>query len=121
MVLNIDKKNPDLLKIPIRYQVVGSEKFKEVPLGQFLDTLQKNSGKTKTIKITDASYNTLLDLSALNIQAKAGFNQLPWNVQSANTHFSISEFSEEAERGGVGIKEVFSLLQSLNNEDPKGV
>jgi len=77
MVLNIDKKNPDLLKIPIRYQVVGSEKTKEVPLGKFLDNLQKNSGKTKTIKLTDASYNTLLDLSALNIQAKAGFNQLP--------------------------------------------
>lgn len=120
MVLNIDKKNPDLLKIPIRYQVVGSEKTKEVPLGKFLDNLQKNSGKTKTIKLTDASYNTLLDLSALNIQAKAGFNQLPWNTQSVNTHFSISEFSEEAERGGVGIKEVFLLLQSLNNEDPKG-
>lgn len=118
MVISVD--TPELLdSITLQYQVAGSDKQITKTLRQFMDMLDSYSDQEKQIIIKDEAYDTLLQYSALNIQAKAGFNQTPWNKTKA-TSFTLSEFRHDAQLNGVGVQRIFYLLHSLNQEAPKG-
>jgi hypothetical protein len=67
---------PNIDELTITYHTVDDAPV-TMKILDFLDTMQRASGKTKQIIIDDDSYTNLLSLSALNIQAKAGFNQAP--------------------------------------------
>jgi hypothetical protein len=56
-----------------------------------------------------------LQLSALNIQAKAGINQLPWN-QSKSTQVKIGQFDNN-DNLRVSTRHTFELLHELD-QDP---
>lgn len=102
------------LSIEVSYKIDGKTYTRT--LEQFLDMIQ-NSTETKQISIDDSLYEVLLDLSVLNIQAKSGINQKPWNIESGRTAFSISEYIDEAKGSvGLGVKRTFQLLQSLQSE-----
>ncbi len=76
MVIHYD--TPDLLNsIQLEYRVAGSNQKIRVTLGEFMDLLDAQHETDKQIIIEDEAYDTLLQYSALNIQAKAGFNQTP--------------------------------------------
>jgi hypothetical protein len=119
MVLNVD--GVDLEAIPVQYKLAGENGGRPISttLGQLLKKMQEQSGKSKKIVIDDSTYDELLKLSALNIQAKAGLNQTPWN-QTKSTEFSIGEFKNEAKLNGVGVKRIFMLLTSLKQERSPG-
>ena len=116
MILNVSMSNTDLLNnITIEYKTTGQDKYEEKTLNQFFQDLEKCSNSEKNIQLNDNGYDTLLELSALNIQAKSGFNQRPWNINKS-TSVSIGEFNDNS------IKKTFSLLQSLDyDEQPKDI
>ena len=127
--LNATIKNADIDHIMVSYHtstvVIDSNGNKkkqkgpeiQVTLRQLLDVMEKQSNANTTIVIDDNAYDALLGMSALNIQAKAGFNQTPWN-KAERTSFTIGEFTDEVKRNGVGVKRIFFLLHSLNQEEP---
>ena len=80
----LDVSNISILNTPITYKPIGSPKTINSTLGQLLKDMEASSGNSKKITITDETYDTLLKFSALNIQAKAGFNQKPWNINKSN-------------------------------------
>lgn len=86
-------------------------------LGNFLNTVMYYNG-SEQIRIDDELYDTLLNMSALNIQAKSGKNQLPWNTISKNTNVSIGEFSGD-DGLTISVLRTFELLHSLDQEKPK--
>lgn len=118
MLIEID--SPDLLdSIEITYTIAGNpQELKKMSLGNFLKMLDKLSVDAKHIILTDEGYENLMKYSALNIQAKAGINQLPWN-KNASTSIAITDFTDET--GGLALSSLrtFQLLKSLNNLDPK--
>ena len=57
-------------------------------------------------------------MSALNIQAKSGKNQLPWNTLSKNTNISIGEF-DAVDGLELSVLRTFELLHALDQEKPK--
>ena len=75
----LDISIPNIENIPITYKPAGSDEYIDSTISQLLANMASASGGSKQIIITDEGYDTLLSLSALNIQAKAGLNQKPWN------------------------------------------
>lgn len=117
MTLSID--NIDLLNsVTLSYKTPTGESITSSLQG-FLNTLEKNSGSSKQIVIEDDAYDTLLSLSALNVQAKAGKKQLPWNKTSKINQISISEYGNDDLP--VTAKHTFSLLHALDSETPKDI
>lgn len=116
-ILILDVAKIDLLEsINVTYKIDG--KPYTTNLGNFLNKVSLHNEKNQ-ISIDDNLYETLLNLSALNIQSKSGKNQLPWNAKSQNTHISISEFAA-ADGLTISVLRTFELLHSLEQEDPKG-
>lgn len=116
----IKTDTPDLLEtVEISYTIAGSPKddIKTMSLGKFINMLNNLSKDAKHIMLTDKGYETLMEYSALNIQAKAGINQLPWN-KNDSTSVSIADFTDEAGGLSLSSKRIFQLLQSLNSYDP---
>ena len=115
MLLKVE--TPDLLSsIDISFYMAGdSSNIKRMSLGDFIKMLDGLNGSEKHIMLTDKGYETLMKYSALNIQAKAGINQLPWNKKSSQ--ISISDFTYEEDGIGLSSKRAFELLQSLNSFD----
>ena len=78
-MLNMDKL--DLLEdVQITFKHLNNQNVeisKTLNLKDFLKYMEKNSGSTHHIRVDDYSYDVLTQLSALNIQAKSGKNQLP--------------------------------------------
>lgn len=118
-IMTLSVNEVQLSKIPMTYRLPGAKTPITTTLGEFLKAMEEHSGDKQKIILSDEAYGTLKELSALNIQAKAGFNQTPWNETSKNTFVSINEFKENAKLGGVGVKHAFELLVSLDNEKPK--
>lgn len=115
IVYNID--SPVLLKdTQVTYKPVGSDKDVTTSLGEMLEAIEKANGQNKSIIINDDTYDVLLELQSINIQAKSGKNQQPWNINKS-TSFSINEFSDENDLFDLSIKRTFSLLSSLKLED----
>lgn len=119
MLLKID--NPDILNsVKISYTISGSPNDKkELSLGEFIKMLENLPHDAKHIMLTDYSYEQLMNYSALNVQAKAGINQLPWN-KNKSTAIAITDFRDEYEAPmRISSLHAFNLLKSLNNLDSK--
>lgn len=105
----------DLDNIPIEYKVPDGGIVK-TSLREFINAMDSANKQHKQISIYDSGYETLLNLSALNIQAKSGINQLPWN-ESVSTSVSIGEFADYDDGLSVSAKRVFELLHELDLDD----
>lgn len=117
MTLSID--NIDLLNsVTLTYKTPNGDNM-TTSLQEFLNILESASGSSKQIVIEDEAYDTLLSLSALNVQAKSGKNQLPWNKTSQINQVSIGEYGRD--NLPLTVKRTFTLLHSLDNEKPKDI
>ncbi len=115
-MLAIDISGNNLEDIKISYSLKG-QKQPEISLGEFIRMLDNHKSDQGKIVIDDEGYDTLLKLSKLNVQAKSGKNQLPWNVNES-TSVRISEYSAEPAGGYLSALETFQLLYQLDNESP---
>lgn len=104
----------DLDEIEIEYTLKG--KKHKASLAHFISLLNNYTG-SKKIVIEDNAYDTLLSLSKLNIQAKSGKKQLPWNINKS-TAISINDFEDKNVGGYISVWRTFNLLYSLDTEDP---
>lgn len=105
---------PDLENIPIEYQTPDG-KLVNSTLGRFFKDMEKASANHKQLILYDAGYDTLLGLSQLNIQAKAGINQKPWNTNKS-TSVRIYDFADSDDNLVISVKKTFDLLNSLDKE-----
>ena len=118
MTLNVS--NVNLLKsTTISYKMPGETKETISSLEDFLNNLEKHSGSSKQFVIDDKAYDVLLSFSALNIQAKAGKKQLPWNKASKINQVSIGEYQRD--NLPITVKKTFKLLHALDTEKPKDI
>lgn len=109
--------------VSISYRVAGDPKgtVYTVSLREFIDKVNSMSGDEKHIMLTDEGYENLMRYSALNVQAKAGINQLPWN-QNKSTSIAINDFTYETGPAmSIASKHVFQLLRTLDDEEPEDV
>lgn len=113
-LMMLDTSIPDIGNIPITYKPTGGDNYIDSTINQLLADMASASGGSKQISITDEGYDTLLSLSALNIQAKAGLNQKPWN-ENKNTSVSISEF-DTSDGLAVSAYKTFELLHELDQD-----
>lgn len=115
-ILTVDIGNIDVINsLEVKYKM--GEQTITTTLGNFLNKLSYYNGKEQ-IRIDDNLYDTLLELSAFNVQAKSGKTQLPWNTISKNTNVSIGEFSPD-DGLTISVLRTFELLHSLDQEKPK--
>lgn len=111
----LDITNVDLMKIPVTYKPIGSNNMITTTLQQLFKDMEVASGQSKQIIINDNTYNTLLELSALNIQAKSGLNQKPWN-ENSSTSVQIKEFDDK-DGLTLSAKRTFELLHTLDQDN----
>lgn len=102
----------DLTSIDIDYKTPNGETV-TTNLRDFIAAMEAASNEHKQIILQDSGYDVLLELSKLNIQAKAGINQKPWNVNKS-TSVSISEFGDDGMT--ISARRTFELLHSLDQE-----
>jgi hypothetical protein len=115
-ILTLDISNIDIINsLKVKYKMGDKEYI--TTLGNFLNKMSYYNGKEQ-IRIDDNLYDTLLELSVFNVQAKSGKTQLPWNTISKNTNVSIGEFSPD-DGLKVSVLRTFELLHSLDQEKPK--
>ena len=113
LALSINGDNLD--KITLEYDL-GDKKNQTATLREFISLLESHTGNEKII-INDNTYDTLLSLSVLNVQAKSGKKQLPWNINKS-TQIKINDFSDEAASGYISAWRTFNLLYSLDTKPP---
>lgn len=111
MMLSIDSQ--DVLGIEVSYKPAGGDKYITSTLDQLLKDIEAANGSSKQISINDDTYDVIQKLSVMNIQAKSGKKQLPWN-KNASTNVSIAEYSED--NLSLSAKRTFQLLHSLDQE-----
>lgn len=115
-LIAFDINSPDILNdIEVEYKPIGSNAYIKAPLSQLFADIEKANGGSKQISITDDTYDVLMNLQSINIQAKSGKNQLPWN-QNASTSVSIGEY-DKVDKLAISVYHTFSLLHSLNNAE----
>ena len=115
-LIAFDINSPDILNdIEVEYKPVGSNTYIKAPLSKFFADIEKANGGSKQISITDNTYDVLMNLQSINVQAKSGKNQLPWN-QNASTSVSIEEY-DKVDKLAISVYHTFSLLHSLNNAE----
>lgn len=117
-LIAFDITSPDILNdIEVEYRPAGESKYIKAPLSQLFHDIEVANGQSKQISITDETYDVLTNLKSINIQAKSGKNQLPWN-QNASTTVSIGEYEED--NLDISVRRTFQLLTTLNSvEDDK--
>lgn len=114
-LIAFDITSPDILKdIEVEYRPVGSDKYIKAPLSQLFQDIEAANGQSKQISITDETYDVLTNLQSINIQAKSGKNQLPWN-QNASTSVAIGEYGED--NLDISVRRTFQLLSTLNDAE----
>ena len=113
-LMTLKASKVDLGKIPITYKTPEG-KLVTSSIAQMLHKMENASSQHKQIVLEDSGYETLLQLSVLNIQAKAGINQLPWN-QSKSTQVKIGQFDNN-DNLRVSTRHTFELLHELD-QDP---
>ena len=113
-LMMLDVSSPDVMNTSVTYKPIGSDGMITTTLKQLLSDMEAAAGQTKQIVINNDTYDTLLKLSALNIQAKSGLNQKPWN-ENASTVVSLGEFAPE---DGLTLSafHTFNLLHQLDQE-----
>ena len=115
-LIAFDINSPDILNdVEVEYKPVGSNTYIKAPLSKLFADIEKANGGSKQISITDDTYDVLMNLQSINIQAKSGKNQLPWN-QNASTSVSIGEY-DKVDKLAISVYHTFSLLHSLNNAE----
>lgn len=118
-IMFLSKSKAELMK-DVLIQYKDSTGMHEIPLQDFLDKLDKNSGE-ETLTISDNTYRLLEDLSTLNVQAKAGKRQMLWNINDRSS-VAIRQY-EEDDWGKMGFsslsaKHTLFLLQTIAADDP---
>ena len=113
-LIAFDITSPDILNdIEVEYRPVGSDKYIKAPLSKLFQDIEAANGQNKQISITDETYDVLTNLQSINIQAKSGKNQLPWN-QNASTSVAIGEYGEDNLDISVSVFNKFSSSTSLS-------
>lgn len=108
--------SPDILNdVEVEYRPIGSDTYIKAPLSQLFADIEKANGGNKQITITDETYDVLTNLQSINIQAKSGKNQLPWN-QNKSTSVSIGEY-DPVDNLELSVYRTFELLHTLNSEE----
>lgn len=111
-----DITSPDILNdVEVEYRPVGSDTYIKAPLSQLFADIENANGGNKQITITDETYDVLTSLQSINIQAKSGKNQLPWN-QNKSTSVSIGEY-DPVDNLELSVYRTFELLHTLNSEE----
>ena len=113
-LMTLEISDMDLDNIPIEYKSVGGQMVNST-LRQFMQEMEKAKNTNKQIILQDSGYQTLLELSTLNIQAKSGINQLPWN-KSKSTSVSIGEYSD-SDKLVISTRHTFELLHQLDQDN----
>ena len=109
--------------VQISYSVAGdpNRTIHTLSLREFINKVNNMGNGEKHIMLTDEGYANLMKYSALNIQAKAGINQLPWN-QNASTSIAINDFTyETGDAMAIASRRVFELLRTLDDEEPEDI
>lgn len=104
----------DLKDVQINFEV--NKKPRTLSLGDFLDLMDKTS-EAGTIVLDDEAFSVLKALSVLNVQAKSGKNQLPWNVNK-DTSVAIADYTDDAD-GYYSVPNTFRMLYELDKEHPE--
>lgn len=113
-LMTLEISDMDLDNISIEYKSVGGQMVNST-LRQFMQEMEKAKNINKQIILQDSGYQTLLELSTLNIQAKSGINQLPWN-KSKSTSVSIGEYSD-SDKLVISTRHTFELLHQLDQDN----
>lgn len=114
-LIAFDITSPDILNdVEVEYKPVGSDTYIKAPLSQLFSDVEKVNGSSKQISITDETYDVLTNLQSINIQAKSGKNQLPWN-QNKSTSVAIGEYGED--NLDISVRRTFQLLSTLNSSE----
>lgn len=115
-LIAFDITSPDILNdVEVEYKPIGSNNYIKAPLSKLFEDIEKANGGSKQIVITDDTYDVLMNLQSINIQAKSGKNQLPWN-QNASTSVSIGEY-DKIDKLAISVYHTFRLLHSLNSAE----
>lgn len=110
-IMIIDMTDINLMNTMIQFTI--KEEKQELPLGEFLNKLGTWSGPGQII-IDDEAMKLIESLSFLNVQAKSGRPQLPWNRNVKNS-FTIGELDESMPKWkGLSAMVVFQMLQQLS-------
>ena len=112
--------SPEILNdVEVEYKPIGASTPIKAPLSQLLKDIEAANGQSKNIIIYDSTYDILTNLQSINVQAKSGKNQLPWN-KNASTSVAIGEYGKD--NLALSVKNTFKLLHTLNsaenNEQP---
>lgn len=115
-LIAFDITSPNILNdVEVEYKPIGSNNYIKAPLSKLFEDIEKANGGSKQIVITDDTYDVLMNLQSINIQAKSGKNQLPWN-QNASTSVSIGEY-DKVDKLAISVYHTFRLLHSLNSAE----
>lgn len=110
-IMIIDMTDINLMNTMIQFTI--KEEKQELPLGEFLNKLGTWSGPGQIV-IDDEAMKLIESLSFLNVQAKSGRPQLPWNRNVKNS-FTIGELDESMPKWkGLSAMVVFQMLQQLS-------
>lgn len=93
---------------------------KRMPIKDFLDFMSTASGEDN-IQLTTNAEQTLQKITALGIQAKSGYNQLPWNTGSKNTHISIRNPEGRLDSYLYVLERIQKLYQSIDWNSEKNM
>lgn len=110
-IMVIDMTDTNLMNdVIIQFTIKGEKQ--ELPLGEFLNKLDTWTGPGQ-ISVDDQTMELIESLSFLNIQAKSGKAQLPWNRNVKNS-FRIGDLDESMpEWNGLSGAVIFQILQQL--------
>lgn len=110
-IMMIDMTDTNLMNdVIIQFTIKGEKQ--ELPLGEFLNKLDTWTGPGQ-ISVDDQTMELIESLSFLNIQAKSGKAQLPWNRNVKNS-FRIGDLDESMpEWNGLSGAVIFQILQQL--------
>lgn len=111
-IMMVDMTDANLMNdVMIQFTIKGEKQ--ELPLGDFLTKLDTWSGPGQ-ISIDDETMELIESLSFLNVQAKSGKAQLPWNRNVKNS-FRIKDLDENMpEWNGLSAMVIFQILQQLS-------
>lgn len=115
-LIAFDTNSPDIINdVEVEYKPIGSNVYIKAPISKLFADIEKANGNSKQISITDETYDVLLRLRSINIQAKSGKNQLPWN-QNVSTRVSIGEY-DKVDKLAISVYHTFNLLHSLKSAE----
>lgn len=108
-ILVLDIEKIELMKnVEIEFTI--DKKPQSMPIKQFLDFIEKYNGESQIV-LTNSANEILNSVSLAGIQAKSGFNQLPWNTGSKNTWVNLDVHDTDVNRYVYFLKRIQGLYQ----------